>query len=130
VENMAAEEKIEAENHDEQLITIRRKVLLHCSGITNQSVEDKNIFSITVLNRIENRKKPGYNGVNNILIKEGDFLHPLEADTPHEKVFAIFESSSCYLVLTPNRGAIYGDPYLYSKGEVKFVRYKGNFEEK
>lgn len=125
---MTAEEKIESKNNGEQLTT-RKKILLHCRGITGQDVEDKNIISISVVNRIENRKKPGYDKINKIPIKEGDLMHPLEADPPYEKVFAIFESSSCYLVLTPSRGACDGYPYLYSKGEVKSVEYKSNWKD-
>lgn len=45
-----------------------------------------------------------------------EFPH-LIADSPGEKVIAIFESNA-YLVVTPNRGGIRGIPYLFGKHEV------------
>ena len=42
----------------------------------------------------------------------------LRADTPGEKILAIFEASNLFLVVTPNRGGIRGMPYLFGKDEV------------
>lgn len=58
---------------------------------------------------------------------EGDFPEKI-SDSPGEKVVAILESKigARFLVITPNRGAIRGIPYLFGEQDVipNTIRYQ------
>jgi hypothetical protein len=81
-----------------------------------EQVSDHNIKGLKVID------KGSTIGITTIQVN-GTIPDSLRPDSPNETILAIFETSRTYLVITPNRGGLKGEPYLFGKDEVVEIIY-------
>ncbi len=63
--------------------------------------------------RLQDPYRPG-----EITVTVGEMLDPRIAGSNDEPVWAIFETGHLYMIITPNRGGMHDQPYLYRRAEV------------
>ena len=77
--------------------------------LTGRKIRDRKIRAIGV--------NPPYHGLPKRLIEVGRTYADLEPGSPPEEILAIYESES-FCVCTPERGALKGLPYFFTRDTV------------
>jgi hypothetical protein len=86
----------------------REQIRQYLEKLVKEKVLGKRIHALTV--------NPLYHGSSKMRVVEGQACADLEPNTPAQKVLAIFESQS-FLVVTEERGAGSGLPFIFTRTE-------------
>ena len=103
-----------------QLPEVREALRKFAEETTGWDVKDPHIKSITV--------RTSRHGGDLVRIAVSDMItDPTVANQTGERVLAIFESNA-YLVVTPNRGGVRGEPYYFGRSKVVSVELEENLK--